>query len=96
MPRMSAADKAAHLESAPRKFARRTLEPASREKSRRARDRALKAAESMTKADAVAVAQTLLVHVFADGIDYEDFQSAQAVERHVGRAISELRGLALS
>lgn len=83
-----------HLESSPRKFAKRDLtSTATRDKSNAAMERALKAAESMTKADALRVAQTILVHLKADGIGYEDFQSAQAVEKYVGKAIAALRGL---
>lgn len=88
-----------HLQSPPRRFAHRTDTATMREVSRKshdARDRALKLAEKMTPADAVSVAQTLLVHVYADGIDYGDFQSAQAVEKYVGQAIRALRGLSLS
>jgi len=91
---MSQVEKSMHLESTPRKFLRRNGNVTA-EKSRRAQERALKTAESMTKADAIRTAQTLLVHVYADGIGYEDVQSAQAVEKYVGRAISELRGLGL-
>jgi hypothetical protein len=42
------------------------------------------------------LAQRLLVHVDAFGIDYGDFQSAQAVQKYVRRAIGALRGLSLS
>lgn len=46
--------------------------------------------------DAVNLAQRLLVAVLEDGVDYGDFQSAQAVEKYVRRARNALRGLSLS
>ena len=94
MPRMSAAEKQMHLESAPRRFVERNGRETA-ELSRETMAAILESAEGLTKADAIRVAQTLLVHVFADGIGYEDVQSAQAVERYVGKAISDLRGLGL-
>jgi len=89
---MNAAEKRMHLESAPRSFQRRN---GRNELSRDTMATMLESAESLTKADAIRVAQTLLVHVYSDGIGYEDVQSAQAVTKYVGRAISELRGLGL-
>jgi hypothetical protein len=85
MPRMSAAEKSMHLETAPRHFARRV--PGNRESGELLAEM-LTAAECLTKADAIRLAQTLLVHVHADGIGYEDVQSAQAVTKYVGQAVS--------
>lgn len=92
MATMTKAEKAIHLESAPRSFVGRKLDG----RSHAVAHDILVTAEQLTKADAVRVAQTLLVHVYADGIGYEDFQSAQACERYIGQAIRALRGLSLS
>lgn len=102
--------KRAHLESAPRTFAGTDEVGARRAESssdpiglitsksahsRETFDRMAKLAEELTPADAVRFAQRLLIHVEAYGIDYGDFQSAQATQRYVRRASSALRGLAL-
>jgi len=92
---MNAAEKKMHLETAPRSFQRRNGRETAQLSSAATAD-ILERAEQLTKADAIRVAQTLLVHVYSDGIGYEDVQSAQAVTRYVGKAISALRGLALS
>lgn len=89
---MNATEKKMHLESAPRQFVGRGLNG----RSHAVAQDMLVTAEQLTKADALRVAQTLLVHVYADGIGYGDVQSAQAVTKYVGRAIGALRGLALS
>jgi hypothetical protein len=93
MPRMSAVEKAMHLETAPRSFQPRVIGDRS---SSQHLESMMREAEQLTKADAIRLAQTLLVHVHADGIGYEDVQSAQAVTKYVGQAVSALRGLALS
>ena len=92
---MNAAEKRMHLESAPRSFQRRNGRETAAMSATTMIDM-LESAEYLTKADAIRVAQTLLVHVYSDGIGYEDVQSAQAVTKYVGRAISALRGLGLS
>jgi hypothetical protein len=54
-------------------------------------------AESLTPNDALRLAQRLLVGVDAYGIQQRpDFQSPQAVQRYVRKAIAALRGLSLS
>lgn len=54
-------------------------------------------AEQLTPPDAVRLAQRLLVAVDGWGIQqHPDFQSPQAVERYVRKAIAALRGLSLS
>lgn len=85
---------AIHLESAPRKFAS-TGDYSKRDAQRKTFDLMARHAEKLTPADAVRFAQMLLVHVDANGIDYGDFQSAQATQRYVRKAINALCGLAL-
>lgn len=54
-------------------------------------------AEQLTPNDAVRLAQRLLVHVNEYGIQQRpDFQSPQAVEKYVRKAIAALNGLSLS
>jgi hypothetical protein len=54
-------------------------------------------AECLTPNDAVRLAQRILVGVEAWGIQQRpDFQSPQAVERYVRKAINALKGLSLS
>jgi hypothetical protein len=67
----------------------------SREQSMRAFDACCVRAEKMQKADVVALALHLLRSVESDGIDYGEFQSAQAVGRYVRKAINALDGLSL-
>lgn len=96
MPRMSQTEREQHMRSAPEHFVSR-IDPVARARSRQIADEMLRTAEELTPADAVRVAQTLLVHLVAsNAINYAEFQSAQAVEKYVGRAITALRGLALS
>jgi hypothetical protein len=90
---LTKAEAAMHLETAPRHFAR-TVEDS--HSSSHLQGEILKMAEGLTPKHAVGLAQTLLVHVYAQGIDYSDFQSAQAVEKYVGQAIRALRGLSLT
>lgn len=90
---LTKAEAAMHLETAPRHFAR-TAED-SRSSSQLQREM-LEMAEGLTPKHAAGLAQTLLVHVYAQGIGYGDFQSAQAVEKYVGQAIRALRGLSLA
>ena len=59
-------------------------------------DRMCATAEGLTPAQAVNLAQRLLVAVDDNGISYADFQSAQAVQKYVGQAIRALRGQSLS
>jgi len=92
---ISNAEKAIHMQTAPRTFLKRDL-PRTTDVSRAQLATMLEDSERLTKADAVRLAQTLLVHVYSDGIGYEDFQSAQACEKYIGQAIRALRGLALS
>lgn len=86
-----------HLESHPRKF--HTRAEYGTEASKRSApifEAMCERAEGLTPADAVRLAQRLLVHVDAAGIDYAEFQSAQATQKYVRKAIAALRGLPLS
>jgi hypothetical protein len=87
---MSRQTAAMHLESAPRSFAK------AGDRTSAVLDAMCEQAEQLRPKDAVWLAQRLLVHVEANGIDYGDFQSAQAVERYVRKAINALNGLSLS
>lgn len=93
---MSAAMKATHLESEPRKFHTRADNEGAAHDSARVFSQMCRRAEYLTPADAVRLAQRLLVHVDAAGIDYAEFQSAQATQKYVRKAITALRGLPLS
>lgn len=66
------------------------------ERSRRRFDAVWNDLDDLTPADAVRLAQRLLVAVNDQGIDYGDFESAQATEKYVRQAIRALRGLPLS
>lgn len=92
--RITNAERAMHLESAPRHFAH-GVDRETADAAHETFDRMAEMAETLRPKDAVRLAQLLLVHVEADGIGYEDFQSAQAVGRYVRRAIYALRGLSL-
>jgi hypothetical protein len=59
-------------------------------------ERMARDAEQLRPADAVRLAQRLLVGVDDFGIGYADFQSAQAVQKYVRQAIRALRGLSLT
>lgn len=95
---MNAKERAIHLESAPRTFADRPAigDYATRDEQHTTVQLMLEQAETITVADAVRVAQALLVHVVAaDRFNYGEFQAAQATEKYVKKAMSALRGLAL-
>lgn len=81
--------------SRPAKFAKRDTYEA-RDKSSATFNALCVRAEKLSPKDAVRLAQRLLVAVDDNGIDYADFQSAQAVQRYVRKAINALNGLSLS
>lgn len=95
---MNAKERAMHLEAAPRTFADRpdAGDYAAKDAQRALERSILQQAEGLTVAGAVRVAQALLVHVVAvERFDYHEFQSANAVEKYVKRAVAALRGLGL-
>jgi hypothetical protein len=69
---------------------------AARASSVRSMEAIAKQASFLRTREKVRLAQILLNSAIDDGIDYDEFQSAQAAERYVKKARNALRGLPLA